>query len=95
MLKKERIGIKEDVITEQVVRINNEQRQEVRDVYKGSLLFLETTKRAMFRWKKILETQKLISVKLKCLLSMNHSIKNFAISYVFRTYFNELKIEPT
>merc|ERR1711892_27741 len=30
-----RVGIKEDVIIEQVIRINNEQRQEVRDVYKG------------------------------------------------------------
>jgi len=30
-----RIGIKEDVIIEQVVRINNNQRQELRDVYKG------------------------------------------------------------
>merc|ERR1712227_253427 len=30
-----RIGIKEDVIIEQVIRLNNEQRQEVRDVYKG------------------------------------------------------------
>ena len=31
----ERVGIKEDVIIEQVTRINNEQRQELRDVYKG------------------------------------------------------------
>ena len=35
MHKLERVGIKEDVIIEQVIRINNEQRQEVRDVYKG------------------------------------------------------------
>ena len=44
-MKKERIGIKEDVITEQVVRINNEQRQEVRDVYKGKKAFILKTKK--------------------------------------------------
>ena len=36
----ERIGIKEDVIIEQVIRLNNEQRQEVRDVYKGTVFRL-------------------------------------------------------